>query len=89
MAARAHPLFFAIFALIVAPIGAAVVVAVFLLFGVRPHTVFAPGWAVKGFLEGRGVHAPNAVGILSTVAMWWLLIVLAGFAWDRLRRSHV
>jgi hypothetical protein len=38
----AHPAFFVIFIVIVAPIGAAVVVAALLLFGVQPRFVFAP-----------------------------------------------
>lgn len=86
MIRRAHPAFFVIFLVIVAPIGAAVVVAVLLLFGVQPRLVFAPGWAVKSFLEARGIRAPNAVGVASTVALWWLLIAALGLAWERRRR---
>lgn len=86
MIRRAHPAFFAIFVLIVAPIGAAVVVAALLLFGVQPRLVFSPGWAVKSFLQACGIHAPNAVGVVSTVALWWLLFVALGLAWERHRR---
>ena len=60
MVSRARPAFFAIFVVLVAPVGAAVIVAALLLFGVPPRLVFAPGWAVKGFLEARGAHPPNA-----------------------------
>ena len=76
-----------IFIVIVAPIGAAVVVAALLLFGVQPRIVFAPGWAVKLFLEVCGIHAPNAVGVASTVALWWLLFAGLGLAWERRRRG--
>jgi hypothetical protein len=85
MVSRAHPAFFAIFVTLVAPVGAAVVVAVLLLFGVPPRLVFAPGWAVKSFLQARGVHAPNAVGVAATVGLWWLIFVAVGTAWDRRR----
>ena len=58
-----------------------------LLFGVQPRIVFAPGWAVKSFLEVCGIHAPNAVGVASTVALWWLLFAALGLAWERRRRG--
>ena len=86
MIPRARPTFFVIFVLIVAPIGAAVVVAALLLFGVQPRLVFAPGWAVKSFLQVCGIQTPNAVGVASTVALWWLVFVLLGLAWERRRR---
>ena len=79
MSSRAHPAFAIIFALVVAPIGAAVVVAALLLFGVEPRLVFAVGHATKSFLHARGVHAPNAVGVVVTVAAWWFLIIALGF----------
>jgi hypothetical protein len=47
----------------------------------------APGWAVKSFLEVCGIHAPNAVGVASTVALWWLLFAALGLAWERRRRG--
>jgi hypothetical protein len=79
-----NPALFAwIFALVVAPVGAAVLVGALLLFGLQPHSVFAPGHAVLAFLRGRGIHAPNAVGVLTTVGLWWVVIVAAGLAWDR------
>ena len=81
MTSRPRSLFL-IFCLLVAPVAAAVVVTALLLFGVSPRVVFAPGWAVKSFL-----HAPNAVGVASTVALWWLLFVAAGLAWE-LRKSR-
>jgi hypothetical protein len=69
--------------LLVAPIGAAVIIAALLLFGVDPHLVFLPGFFVKARLEALGFHAPNAVGVLTTVAVWWAIIVLV---WLTLRR---
>lgn len=76
-----------IFAVVVAPIGAAVIVAALLLFGLKPHTVFAAGHAVLGFLRTHGIRAPNAIGVLTTVGLWWLIIVAAGFAWERFRSA--
>jgi len=86
MKSRGHPAFFLLFVLVVAPIGAAVVIAVLLLFGVPPHTVFAPGHAAKALLEARGVHAPNAVGVLTTVGLWWLGFLVLGVLWERRQR---
>jgi hypothetical protein len=85
MIPRAHPAFFVIFVVIVAPVGAAVLVTALLLFGVPPHLVFAPGRAVMSFLEVCGVRAPNAVGVVSTVTLWWLVFVAVGTAWERRR----
>ena len=69
--------------LVVAPIGAAVIISALLLFGVTPHLVFLPGFVVKSRLEAFGFHAPNAVGVLTTVFLWWVIIVLV---WLGLRR---
>jgi hypothetical protein len=85
MIRRAHPAFLVIFVVLVAPIGAVVVVSALLLFGVHPRVVFAPGWAVMSFLQSFGVRAPNAVGVAGTVGLWWLLFVAGGVAWERLR----
>ena len=82
MIARAHPAFLVLFVALVAPLGAVVVVSALLLFGMHPRSVFAPGWAVKSFLESFGIHAPNAVGVATTVGLWWLLFVTAGLAWE-------
>jgi hypothetical protein len=79
--------YLAIFLFVLAPIGAAVVVGVLLLFGVAPQLVFAPGRAVMSLLAAPGMHVPKAVGVVSTVGMWWLLIVAAGVAWDRRSRA--
>jgi len=81
--ARGHPLFLWIFLLVLAPIGAAVVVTALLLFGVSPHAVFAPGRAVQSFLEARGMHVANRVGVISTVGFWWAIIAATGLAWER------
>lgn len=66
----------AIALLVVAPIGAAVVISVLLLFGVTPHLVFLPGFAVRSKLAALGFHAPNAVGVLVTLVAWWTVIVI-------------
>jgi hypothetical protein len=87
MESRAHPAFAVLFVLVVAPLGAAVVIAALLLFGVEPALVFAPGHAMRGFLTARGIHAPNAIGVLTTVAVFWAIITLLGLAWSRWRRN--
>jgi hypothetical protein len=73
----------AIALLLVAPIGAAVIISVLLLFGVTPHLVFLPGFAVRTKLAALGFHAPNAVGVLVTLAAWWAIIVIV---WMFVRR---
>jgi hypothetical protein len=80
---RTHPAFFVIFVVILAPVGAAVVVGALLLFGAPPHLVFAPGRAVMSLLAVCGVQAPNSVGVVSTVAFWWLVFTAVGVAWER------
>jgi hypothetical protein len=68
---------FAVIALfVIAPIGSAVVISALLLFGVTPHLVFLPGFAVRAKLAALGVHAPNAVGVLVTLVVWWAIIVI-------------
>ena len=74
---------FAVFLLIVAPVASAVIIAVLLLFHVPPPVVFAPGRAVKSLFEAAGAHPPNAVAVLSTAFTYWLIIAIAGFAWER------
>jgi len=71
---------------VVAPIGAAVVISVLLLFGVTPHLVFLPGFAVRSKLAALGFHAPNAVGVLVTLVAWWAIIVIVWLAVRRLWR---
>jgi hypothetical protein len=83
---RGHPVFLAIFLLILAPIGAAVVVSTLLLLGVQPRVVFAPGWAVKSLLEVCGVHVANRVAVASTVTFFWAVFAVLGLAWEWLRR---
>jgi len=61
---------------VVAPIGAAVVISVLLLFGVTPHLVFLPGFAIRAKLAALGLHAPNAVGVLVTLIAWWVIFVI-------------
>ena len=83
MAARDRPIYLVIFLLVLAPIGAAVFVGALLLFGVAPRMVFFVGLSVRSLLDRVGVHAPNSVGVLSTVCFWWIVIVCAGWAWER------
>jgi hypothetical protein len=85
MSVRAHPLFLGIFLIVLAPIGAAVLVAALLLFGVEPRLVFAPGRAVKSFFEVCGFHPANRVAVASTVAFWWAAFAAVGLAWERRR----
>jgi hypothetical protein len=73
----------AIALLVVAPIGAAVIISVLLLFGVTPHLVFLPGFVVRAKLAAIGFHAPNAVGVLVTLAAWWVMFVIV---WMVVRR---
>jgi hypothetical protein len=73
----------AIALLVVAPIGAAVIISVLLLFGVTPHLVFLPGFAVRTKLAALGIHAPNPVGVLVTLVVWWAIIMIV---WLSLRR---
>ena len=79
----ARPLLGVIALFVVAPIGAAVVIAVLLLFGVTPHAVFLPGHALRAGLASLGWQAPNAVGVLATVVVWWVILVLV---WLGVRR---
>ena len=59
---------------------AVVIIAVLRLFGVPLRVVFTPGFVVKSWLTSFGVHAPNAVGGLTTVAVFWVIIVGVRFA---------
>jgi hypothetical protein len=68
---------------VVAPIGAAVVISVLLLFGATPHIVFLPGFVVKTKLAALGFHTPNAAGVLVTLIAWWVMFVIV---WLMIRR---
>ncbi len=72
--------------LVVAPVGAAVIIAALLLFGVDAHLVFLPGHFVIGRLQAIGFHPANRVGVLTTVALWWAIIVTVWIALRRLFR---
>jgi hypothetical protein len=86
MVARDRPIYRAIFLFVLAPIGAAVTVGALLLFGVEPGRVFFFGLAVKSWFAALGFRAPNAVGVLSTVFFWWVVIAAVGLVWERRRR---
>ena len=86
MVAREHPIYRALFVFVLAPIAAAVVISALLLFGVEARVVFFVGLRIKTWLSAAGVHAPNAVGVLATVFVFWIPIVVAGLLWERSRR---
>ncbi len=69
--------------LLLAPVLAAVIIAALLLFGVEPHLVFLPGHFVRARLAALGINAPNRVGVLATVFVWWAIVVSV---WLVLRR---
>src|SRR5436305_10486119 len=87
-ATASRPLLTAVALFFVAPIGAAVVISVLLLFGVSPHFVFLPGFAVRTKLAALGVHAPNAVGVLVTLIAWWVIFVIVWMLARRVRRRR-
>lgn len=82
MPSRERPVYRAIFVFVLAPVAAAVIVGVLLLFGVPAHVVFFAGFALKSWLK-----APNAVGVVATVFVWWVVIVSIGLLWERGKRS--
>ena len=81
MPLRSRPVLTAVALFVVAPVGAAVIISVLLLFGVTPHLVFLPGFAVR---KALGFHTPNAVGVLVTLIAWWAIIVIV---WVGVRRT--
>lgn len=85
---REHKIYRLLFVFILAPVGAVVIVAALLLFGVRPHTVCLAGHPLKSVLSALGVHTPNFVGVLLTVLLWWALIAAVGAVWERGRRNR-
>lgn len=86
MVDRARLAFGLVALLVLAPLLAVVLIATLLLVGVEPHSVFLPGHFVKSRLEAVGVHAPNAVGVLTTVVFWWAIIVSVWLVLRRLWR---
>jgi hypothetical protein len=83
-----RPVYRLVFLFILAPIAAAVTVGALVLFGVDAHFVFYAGFAFKSWLKALGIPAPNAVGVLATVFIWWIVIVIIGLSWERGRRSR-
>lgn len=77
-----------VFLLVLAPLGAVVIAAALLLFGLKPHTVFLAGHAFKSVLSTYGFRSPNAVGVIATVLLWWAVIAIAGLAWENYRRNR-
>jgi hypothetical protein len=72
---------------VLAPLLAAVLIATLLLLGAPPHLVFLPGHTLKAWLGGLGYHVPNAAGVLTTVAVWWAIILVIWLALRSLRPS--
>jgi len=66
--------------LVLAPALAVVLILVLLLFHVDPHLVFLPGHLLRNALQRLGIHAPNAIGVITTVVVWWGIVVIAWFA---------
>jgi hypothetical protein len=54
---------------------AVVLIATLLLLGVQPHAVFTVGFVVRSWCEALGFQVPKAVGVVSTVFVFWVLIV--------------
>ena len=76
MAIRSSRVLTMIALLLVAPVGSAVLISALLLFGVKPHLVFLPGFVMRAKLAALGFHPPNAVGVLVTLIVWWAIIVM-------------
>jgi len=81
-----NPFYRLIFVCLLAPVAAAVVVSVLLLFGVSPHAVFYIGFVLRSWLEYLGKPVPNAVGVIAALSFWWVVIVAIGLLWERRRR---
>ena len=84
---RGKPIYRLIFLVVLAPAGSVVLVTTLLLLGVEPRRVFFAGHAVRSLCNALGIDAPNAVGVLSTVSFWWVVIAMLGLAWERRRRA--
>ena len=82
---RSNRAFLAIFLVVLAPVGAAVLVTTALLLGVEPRLVFAPGRAIKSLIELCGFHVANRVAVAGTVICWWAIFAALGLAWERRR----
>jgi predicted cobalt transporter CbtA len=78
------PVLFAL--LVLAPVAAALIIAILLLLGVSPHLVFLPGHELRSVLESCGVHVHNRVGVLMTVLFWWAVLVVVALLLGRWRR---
>ena len=86
MVFRNRRVLWAIESLVLAPILAAVIIGALLLFGASPQLVFLPGHGVMSLLKAFGVHAPNRVGVLTTVLVWWAVMVTARLSFARSSR---
>jgi len=80
---RDHRGFFIIYLIVLAPIGAVVLITALLLFGVEPRVVFAPGNGVRFLLGVCGVAVANRVAVVSTGVCYWVMLAIVGFLWER------
>jgi hypothetical protein len=80
----ARRMLWAIEALVLAPVLAAVIIGALLLFGVSPRLVFLPGHFVMSTLATLGVRVSNRVGVMATGVAWWAALVTARLALARL-----
>jgi len=83
-----RPAFTFVAVFVLAPTLAVVLIGALLLFGAEPRLVFLPGHFVKAGLESFGVHAPNRVGVLSTVVFWWAIVLSVWLGLRRLPRTR-
>lgn len=89
MVARVRTLLPAIAFLVLTAVLAAGMIAAALLFGMRPHTVFAPGHAAQAWLQSAGMNPHHRVGVLVTVGVWWVGILVVWTLVRRLVRGRV
>lgn len=75
--------------LLLALVIATLIIGTLLLLGVDPHLVFLPGHFVRSRIEALGSRVPNRVGVLTTVFVWWAIVVSVWLGLRRLTRRDV
>jgi hypothetical protein len=88
MARETHAVNTVVALLLLAPTLAAVIIGTLLLLGVKPHLVFLPGFVVLSTLKTFGFRAPNAVGVLSTLILWWGIVIVIWLGLQRVWRGR-
>lgn len=86
MVAGGRPALGLVALLLLAPLLAAVIISVLLLFGVEPHLVFLPGFFLKARIEALGFHLPNPVTVMATAVVYWAVVVSIWLVLRRLLR---